>query len=150
MSEIYVNRIVKLIEHKFIGVKGKAEGTFKSPRILAYFLATHLYNRCLPIDTPFRGEFGEKLKHFVLTGEYLEDEEPTMNKFKDIKLVDLVRDQRVHFSFYRSGELWYETDKGFVFPVPISDIGDATFLKEDKAILFLRYIRKYKEEIDKE
>lgn len=37
-----------------------------------------------------------------------------------------------------------------MFPVPIEDIGDATFLAEDKAILFMRYIRKYIEEIKKE
>lgn len=50
--------------------------------------------------------------------------------------------QRVKFSFYRQGELWYVTDLGFEFPVPISDTGDGVFLSEDKAILFMRYIRK--------
>jgi hypothetical protein len=73
-----------------------------------------------------------------------------MNKFKGIKLLDLVKDQKVHFSFFRGKELWYETDKGFVFPVPIEDTGDAVFLRDDKAILFMRYIRKFKEEIDAE
>lgn len=66
------------------------------------------------------------------------------------KLIELVRDQRVHFQYYRDKELWYKTDTGFLFPVPISDAGTATFLNEDKAILFMRYIRIYKEELDKE
>lgn len=64
---------------------------------------------------------------------------------------DEVKDnKKVHFKFYRQNTLWYETESGFIFPVPIEDIGDATFLAEDKAILFMRYIRKYIEEIKKE
>lgn len=53
--------------------------------------------------------------------------------------------QRVRFRFYRDGQLWYATECGFEFPVPISEAGTATFLAEDKAILFMRYIRKYME-----
>ncbi len=48
----------------------------------------------------------------------------------------------VHFLYYRKGELWYRTTDGFVFPVPISDCGDGTFMAEDRAMLFMRYIRK--------
>lgn len=50
---------------------------------------------------------------------------------------------KVHFVFYRDGNLHYETENGIVFPVPISDIGTATFHAEDKAILFMRYMRKF-------
>jgi hypothetical protein len=32
-------------------------------------------------------------------------------------------------------------DARYVFPVPLSDIGDATLLARDKAIIFMRYIR---------
>ena len=52
---------------------------------------------------------------------------------------------KVKFKFYRDGSLYYQTETGLEFPVPISDIGNATFLNEDKAILFMRYIRKYLE-----
>ena len=55
----------------------------------------------------------------------------------------IVNNQKVRFSFYRDGQLWYETECGFRFPVPITDAGTATFLAEDRAILFMRYIRKY-------
>ena len=57
---------------------------------------------------------------------------------------------RVNFEYYRSGHLYYSTtvDKSFLFPVPVSDTGDGTFLKEDKAILFMRYIRKYLKELE--
>lgn len=67
-----------------------------------------------------------------------------------MNIKDLVKDQRVQFQYYRDKELWYKTTNGFLFPVPISDVGNATFLAEDKAILFMRYIRKYKDELDNE
>jgi hypothetical protein len=60
---------------------------------------------------------------------------------------------QVHFQYYRDQELWYKTDSGFLFPVPVHDkreIGNATFNCNDKAILFMRYIRKYMNEIESE
>lgn len=64
-------------------------------------------------------------------------------------LKTLIKDNVVRFNFYRAGNLYYEVSvslrygiETYQFPVPVSDIGDATFLKEDKAILFIRYIRK--------
>jgi hypothetical protein len=58
-------------------------------------------------------------------------------------LKSLVSDGKlVHFQFYRKGELWYKTDDGFEFAVPVSDTGDGTFLASDRAMLFMRYIRK--------
>ena len=57
----------------------------------------------------------------------------------------IVNNQQVRFSFYRDRQLWYETECGFRFPVPIDDAGTATFLAEDRAILFMRYIRKQME-----
>lgn len=63
--------------------------------------------------------------------------------------------RQVHFSHYRDGALWYRTESGlrpdgviqpgFDFPVPISDIGNATFFSSDRAPLFMRYIRKHLE-----
>ena len=47
----------------------------------------------------------------------------------------------VHFVRYQNHELWYVTDDGFEFPVPISDTGTGVFAAEDKAILFMRWIR---------
>jgi len=59
---------------------------------------------------------------------------------------------RVNFEYYRSGYLYYSTtvDPDFIFPVPVSDCGDGTFLKEDKGIMFMRYIRKYLKEIEED
>lgn len=58
----------------------------------------------------------------------------------DIK--EMVKDgKKVKFLFYKQKELWYVTETGFEFPVPIEDINDGVFLVEDKAMLFMRYIK---------
>lgn len=51
-------------------------------------------------------------------------------------------DQKVFFTKYFDGNLYYKSESGFEFTVPIDDIGTATFLAEDRAALFIRYIRK--------
>lgn len=56
---------------------------------------------------------------------------------------DMVKDgKQVEFLYFRSNELWYQTECGFKFAVPVSDTGDGTFYAKDKAMLFMRYIRK--------
>lgn len=88
-----------------------------------------------------------------------------MKTLPDLKT--LLKDNVVQFSRYRKGHLFYTiTDTqpmwdgprrpgGLVdtalihtyeFPVPIEDCGDATFPAHEKAILFMRYIRKAQEE----
>lgn len=56
----------------------------------------------------------------------------------------------VKFKFYRKGELFYETECGFLFPVPISDTGDGQFNDVDKAMYFMRYIRKHIKNIEED
>lgn len=53
---------------------------------------------------------------------------------------------KVVFQYYRQGNLYYKTETDLVFAVPIEDIGEATFLNEDKAMFFMRYIRKHLEQ----
>lgn len=50
--------------------------------------------------------------------------------------------KRVYFQFYRGGILYYKTELGLIFEVPTSDCGDACFMLEDKAMLYMRWIRK--------
>jgi len=62
----------------------------------------------------------------------------------DIK--DIVKDNEVRFARYRQGYAYYTVrvtseNAEYTFPVPLSDIGDATLLATDKAIVFMRYIR---------
>jgi hypothetical protein len=67
-----------------------------------------------------------------------------MNTIKEM----VANGKSVRFTHYKLGELWYETECGFAFPVPISDTGDGTFLAADKAMLFMRYIRKHREMLE--
>ena len=64
-----------------------------------------------------------------------------------MKLIDYIKDgnrvKKCKFSRYRKNHLYYITECGFEFPVPIEDIGDATFANEEKASLMMRYIRKH-------
>ncbi|MBO6558885.1 MAG: hypothetical protein JJ921_08480 [Pseudomonadales bacterium] len=65
-----------------------------------------------------------------------------------MKIREIVKDQNAHFVFYRDRALFYETDNGFQFPVPIEDAGSATFNKEEKAILLMRYIRRHLKNVE--
>ncbi len=61
-------------------------------------------------------------------------------------LTDMVgQDKRVYFSFYRDGELWYQAENGFGFPIPREDMKGALFKPEDKSIFFMRFIKKHLE-----
>jgi hypothetical protein len=56
--------------------------------------------------------------------------------------------RRVRFIYYLDGSLWYETEFDEKFDVPIADIGNATFSAEDKALLFMRYMRKWNQKME--
>ena len=53
--------------------------------------------------------------------------------------------EMAHFEYFRDEEFWYRTDKGLLFPVSLKEalVGRATFLAHDKAIYFMRWIRRY-------
>ena len=55
--------------------------------------------------------------------------------------------QKVKFNCYRDGQFWYATELGLVFPISLEEVvaSKVTLLPEDKAILFMRWIRKYVE-----
>lgn len=50
---------------------------------------------------------------------------------------------RARFVHARAGHLYYRTDSGLEFPIPFTEMDDATFLSEDKAIFFMKWIRKF-------
>ena len=61
---------------------------------------------------------------------------------KDIKSM-VTGDKKVTFEFYRDQQLWYKTECGFEFPIPLDDVGNSTYEKEMKALICMRYIRKW-------
>lgn len=66
----------------------------------------------------------------------------------DFTIKDIIKDNKVYFLFAREGKLYYGIDyldKTYQFPIPFCDeheVENATFPREDKAIYFMRYIRK--------
>jgi len=60
-------------------------------------------------------------------------------------LKEIVKDKKARFKFYSDGELWYTTENGFEFPIPISDTGTGIFRSEENAITLMRWIRKHLE-----
>lgn len=66
---------------------------------------------------------------------------------KDINLTNLIKNNIVTFDSFRAGIFYYiigesDTPDEYLFQVPLSDIGTATLLATDKAIYFMRWIRK--------
>lgn len=65
---------------------------------------------------------------------------------RDVSIKDIVKDNTVEFHSLTASTAQYmvhcPNGKTMVFPVPLNDIGTATLFKEDKAILFMRWIRK--------
>lgn len=93
---------------------------------------------------------GAKLKP---AKETIEEQNRIMRELKKLALgsgimtlKEMVKNKTAKFVYYRDKELWYETEDGFLFPIPIADAGTATFNATDKAIFFMRWIRKYIEE----
>lgn len=67
-----------------------------------------------------------------------------------MNIKDLIKDKTVHFQYARDKELWYKTTDGFMFPVPFDDMEKGTFLRNDKALYFMRYIRKQVQKVNEE
>lgn len=61
-----------------------------------------------------------------------------------MNIKDMVtNNKQVFFVKYQQKELIYKTECGFEFPIPLTDTGDAAFLAQDKAIFFMRWIKKH-------
>ena len=52
----------------------------------------------------------------------------------------------VKFAYFTDGSLWYETEDGWKFPIPVSDAGTGSFHAVMRGIFCMRWIRKYMEE----
>jgi hypothetical protein len=70
-----------------------------------------------------------------------------------MNIKELIKGNFVKFDSYRQGNFYYKIIKSeqpalqgessaYLFTVPVDDIGTATLLSEDKAITFMRWIRK--------
>ena len=65
---------------------------------------------------------------------------------KTVNMIDLVKDNKVvRFAYFRDNEFWYQHQDGLLFPISLAEAttGRATFLAEDKAIYFMRWMKRY-------
>ena len=64
------------------------------------------------------------------------------------KLIQIVKGTTAKIAYYQEGNLYYNVDVEdvrYTFPIDVTDInevGKAIFELEDKALIFMRYIRK--------
>jgi len=69
---------------------------------------------------------------------------------RPMKIKDIVKDNTVEFQFYRQQHMYYEIccydGQKYTFPVPLEDVMDASLFAKEKAITYMRYIRKAREE----
>jgi hypothetical protein len=71
------------------------------------------------------------------------------------KLIEIVKGTTAKLAYCRGGKLFYQVDVDntrYTFPIDVTDrneVGDATFELEDKASIFMRYIRKAIAEMEK-
>lgn len=57
----------------------------------------------------------------------------------------LVKDNFVYFNFFRQGHFYYNlmTKTGtYQFPIPLEDIGTATLQQREKAVTFMKWVRR--------
>jgi len=62
-----------------------------------------------------------------------------------MNIKDIVKDNKVNFLKYRHQIAYYKVSyegTEYMFPVPLDDVGDATLNATEKAITYMRYIRK--------
>lgn len=67
-----------------------------------------------------------------------------------IDIKDAVADGgAVWFKYYRDGNLYYYTKNQQLFAVPVKDVEGATLNSREKAIFFMRWMRKHNEQLDR-
>ena len=62
-----------------------------------------------------------------------------------MNIKDIVKNNSVYFLYYRQQTMYYGVTVGeqkMMFPVPLEDVMDATLFAKEKAITYMRYIRK--------
>lgn len=62
-----------------------------------------------------------------------------------LNLIDIVKNNTVHFDHYKNGYFYYNVKVDtqiYRFPVEMMDVGATTMHSVDKALIFMRWIRK--------
>lgn len=62
-----------------------------------------------------------------------------------VKIIDIVRNNKAKFDCLNNNSLWYYiivNGVKYMFEIPLNETNGGTFKYEDKAIFFMRWIRK--------
>ena len=74
--------------------------------------------------------------------------------FKDSKMETIkemvMNEKKANFVRYNDGNLIYETESGFEFPISVEEAKGGTFNAQHKAVTLMRWIRKQIEVIEEE
>ena len=72
--------------------------------------------------------------------------ESIKNASPRMTIKEIVKDNTVSFEFYRQQHMYYEIccpdGQKYTFPIPLEDVLDASLFAKEKAITYMRYIRK--------
>jgi len=52
------------------------------------------------------------------------------------------KDQYAHFQSFSNSTFIYRTDSGLVFPIPLDEVRDVTLNVDEKAITFMKWIKR--------
>lgn len=64
-------------------------------------------------------------------------------------LKDLIKDGKTaKFKQFRLNTLYYETQEGFVFAIPIHELGESTLLAEERCASLMKWIKRALEDIN--
>jgi len=66
-----------------------------------------------------------------------------------MKITELIKGKTAIFVEFHSGNLFYEIDGKFRFPVPVEELKGSYVKSEEKAATFFKWIRKTLAEINK-
>jgi hypothetical protein len=57
-------------------------------------------------------------------------------------LSELVVGRTAEFQYYRGEKFYYETDDGFLFTIPLSDLAEDILPAKEQALYFLKWIKR--------
>jgi hypothetical protein len=59
-----------------------------------------------------------------------------------VRLTDLIKGKRAVFVEFHGGNLFYEIDGKFRFPVPVDELQGTSVLSEEKASVFMKWVKR--------
>lgn len=67
------------------------------------------------------------------------------------RMIDEVKDnKKVKFVCLKNENMWYQTESGFQFPIPLSETVGGEFPVEDKALYYSRWIGRFIKDLEEE